>query len=64
MKANCAGAWWPRRAAFSRDNLDDDELSDLKRIGQAYLAMSGQTVLQALSEGELQEINYGEAQAP
>lgn len=50
-------------AKKERDNLDDDELSDLKRIGQAYLTMSDETIVRTLGEGELQEIEYGESQA-
>ena len=50
-------------AKKDRDNLDDDELTDLKRIGQAYLAMNEQTMLRAVGEGELQEIEYGQSQA-
>jgi hypothetical protein len=50
-------------AKKERDNLDDDELSDLKRIGQAYLAMSEEAILRAVGQGELQEIDYGETQA-
>ena len=51
-------------AKNERDNLDDDELSDLKRIAQGYLAMSEETIVRALNVGEFQEIDYGETQAP
>lgn len=50
-------------AKKDRDNVKDDELDDLKRAGQAYLAMSEQAILQAVANGTLQEINYGEPQA-
>jgi len=50
-------------AKKERDNLNDDELSDLKRIAQAYLAMSEGAIARALYSGDLQEITYGETQA-
>jgi hypothetical protein len=50
-------------AKKERDNLDDDELSDLKRIAKSYLAMSEGTIVRALYSGDLQEIKYGETQA-
>lgn len=45
------------------DDLDDDELDDLKRTAQALLAMGEETVQQALAAGELREIDHGESQA-
>lgn len=50
-------------AKKERENLNESELRDLKRIGQGYLAMSEETVVQALRTGELREIDYGESQA-
>jgi hypothetical protein len=50
-------------AKKERENLDDAELRDLKRIAQAYLAMSEEMVSRALDAGELQEIDHGETQA-
>ena len=49
-------------AKKDRDNIDDDELDDLKRVGQAYLGMNEQAILRVLASGELQEIDYGEPQ--
>jgi hypothetical protein len=50
-------------AKKDRDDLDDDELADLKRIGQALLAMSEEAMLRAIAAGELQEIDHGESPA-
>jgi hypothetical protein len=50
-------------AKKERENLEEDELRDLKRIAQGYLAMSEETLLQALHTGHLQEIDHGETQA-
>lgn len=50
-------------AKKDRDDLDDDELDDLKRTAQALLAMGEETVQQALAAGELREIDHGESQA-
>lgn len=49
-------------AKKEREDLDESELRDLKRIGQGYLAMSEETVLQALRTGQLWEVDYGETQ--
>ena len=45
------------------DNLDDDELSDMKRLAQAYLGMGEETIAQLLIAGELVEAKNGETQA-
>ena len=50
-------------AKSERDNLDEDELDDLKRIAQRYLAMSEAMIATALGTGELLETNHGKPQA-
>jgi hypothetical protein len=50
-------------AKNDRDNVDDDELSDLQRIGQAYLAMSEEVIQRFIAIGELREIDYDDSQA-
>jgi hypothetical protein len=50
-------------AKKDRDDLGDDELHDLKRAAQAYLALSEEMVSRALGTGELRKIEYGESQA-
>lgn len=43
-----------------RDNVDEDELDDLKRLARGYLAMTEETMLQGVADGELKEVEYGE----
>jgi hypothetical protein len=50
-------------AKKDRDDLDEDELADLKGAGRLLLTMSEEAILQALGAGELQEIEHGESQA-
>ena len=50
-------------AKNERDNVDDDELADLKRIARGYLTMSDESLHRALGTGMLQEIDDGETQA-
>src|SRR5438309_8920759 len=47
-------------AKKERDNLNDDELDDLKHIAQAYLELTEEMIVRALGKGELQEIPYDE----
>jgi hypothetical protein len=61
---------WSNRWVFlygfakkERENLDERETIELRRIGQGYLDMSGEAVLYLLGTGQLQEIDYGEPQA-
>ena len=46
-------------AKNERDNLDDDELDDLKLLARRYLALSEEALLQGLASGELREIDDG-----
>ena len=50
-------------AKKDREDLDDAELSDFKRIGQGYVEMSEQAILRLLATGQLQEIDYGESKS-
>jgi len=45
-----------------RDNVDDRELGDLKRLTRWYLELDGRVLDQALATGILLEIEDGEAQ--
>jgi len=40
----------------SLDNIEDDQLHDLRTIGAAWLAASDEIITQALDDGDLQEI--------
>ena len=46
-------------AKSERDNLDDDELDDLKLLARCYLALSEEALLRGLASGELVEIDDG-----
>jgi hypothetical protein len=50
-------------AKNERDNGDEDEMVDLKRIARGYLALGDDAIRRAIVNGELQEIKYGETQA-
>jgi hypothetical protein len=50
-------------AKNERDNVDEDELRELKRLAQVYLAMREDTVDKLLEAGELMEAKNGESQA-
>ncbi|MCO5066994.1 MAG: type II toxin-antitoxin system RelE/ParE family toxin [Rhizobiaceae bacterium] len=45
-------------AKSDRDNIEDDELEDLRTIGANWLAASAEVVRQALQDGDLQEIEH------
>lgn len=45
-------------AKNDRNNISDDELQTLRCIGASWLAASEAVVRQALSDGDLQEIEY------
>jgi hypothetical protein len=51
-------------AKNERGNLDADELSALRRLAQAYLAMDEATLQRLLQAGELTEAKNGEPKAP
>lgn len=44
-----------------RDNVDDVDLRDLKRIAQAYLGMEEELLNRLLDAGELMEVDDGES---
>lgn len=47
-------------AKNERENIDDSELRMLKRLSKTLLTMNTRKVKDALSRGELVEIDYGE----
>ena len=47
-------------AKNERDNLEDDELQDLKRLAQVYLQMRHDTMDSVVKAGELLEVTDGE----
>lgn len=50
-------------AKNERENIDADELSDLRRIGMNWLNATTGTIQQALDEGTLQEIENDQTDA-
>jgi len=50
-------------AKSERDDLDDDELRELKRLAQSYLALSEETIDRLIDDGKLIEVKNGEPQA-
>ena len=60
----CCVAWSTRIFAKNeRDNVDDEELSRLKRLAHVYTAMGEDTIGRLIKAGELMEVKYGESQA-
>ena len=47
-------------AKSDRDNIDDDELEELRRQGRLWLGLSDDRIATAVADGELQEVAYGE----
>lgn len=43
-------------AKNERDNIDDDDLDDLKKAARLFLAFGGKELAQAVAAGELKEI--------
>ncbi len=50
-------------AKNERDNVEDDELRELKRLAQSYLALSEETIERLLDAGKLIEVTNGEPEA-
>ncbi len=50
-------------AKSERDDLDDDELRELKRLAQSYLALSEETIDRLIDDGKLIEVKNGEPEA-
>lgn len=50
-------------AKSDRDNIDDDELADLRTIGAHWLAASAEVVGQAIEDGDLKEIEHDDDEA-
>jgi hypothetical protein len=49
-----------RFAKNERANLDDDELTDLQRIGRRYLGLGDDELEAAVAADELTELSYGD----
>jgi hypothetical protein len=47
-------------AKSERDDIDDDELSRLKSLARAFLAMGDDTIARLRKAGELLEVKHGE----
>jgi hypothetical protein len=47
-------------AKNERDNIDDDELDELKVLARGYLALSGDQIAALVAGDELMEIEYAE----
>ena len=47
-------------AKNERDNVDDEELRDLKLLAQTYLGMGEETIARLVDAGELTEVKDGE----
>jgi hypothetical protein len=50
-------------AKSERDDLDDDEVRELKRLAKVYLASSEETLDRLIDAGQLIEVKNGEPQA-
>jgi hypothetical protein len=50
-------------AKNDRDNIDGDELQDLRAIGANWLAAAGETIARAIDAGELKEIDHDDEEA-
>jgi len=48
-------------AKSERDDLDQRELADLKRLALAYLGLDEETLQHALADGQLTEVEGGES---
>lgn len=46
-------------AKSDRDNIDDDELAELRKQGRAWLALNDDRIEAAIVDEELQEVPYG-----
>jgi len=44
-------------AKKQRDNIEDDELTALRRLGKVYLEMTDKQIKKAITEKRLQEVN-------
>ena len=49
-------------AKSERANLDDDELSYLRRIGRSHLSLDDDELETAIAAGDAMEISYGQTQ--
>jgi hypothetical protein len=47
-------------AKNERDNIDDDELDELKVLARGFLALSGEQIAVLVAEDELMEVRYDE----
>ncbi len=47
-------------AKSDRDNIDSEELAELRQQGQAWLGLSESKIEAAIDDQELQEVPYGE----
>ena len=47
-------------AKNERDNVDDDELRDLKLLARTYLGTGEETIARLVEAGELTEVKDGE----
>jgi hypothetical protein len=47
-------------AKSEREDLDDDELADWRRIGRVYLALDDDGLEAAIAADELMEVDYDE----
>ena len=47
-------------AKSDRDNIDDDEVEDLRKQGRAWLGLGDEQIASAIADEELQEVAYGE----
>ena len=45
-------------AKIERDNVDDDELDELKALARCYLALSGDQIAALVAADELMEVEY------
>jgi hypothetical protein len=51
-------------AKSERDDVDDAELRELKRLAYFYLTLGEETISRLMDAGELIEVKNGESQAP
>lgn len=49
-------------AKNERDNVDDEELSTLKRLAHVYMDMGADMIGRLIKAGELTEVKHGESQ--
>ena len=47
-------------AKNEQDNIDDDEIEDLRKQGRAWLGLGDERIEAAIADEELQEVPYGE----